>query len=89
MSAPEQTRAAMETTSPIGTFTLDYTPLRMRRRALGLTLRRMQTITGINYAVVHEIEWGKQEPQVKQLVALSRALGVPLWDLYTIKEKRT
>jgi len=78
----------MQTTSPIGSFTVDYTPLRMRRRALGLTLRRLESITGISYVTVSLIEWNQQEPKVRQLVALSRALGVPTWDLYSIRESR-
>ena len=78
----------MQTTSPIGTFTVDYTPLRMRRRALGMTLRRVQTITGIPYQTVNLFEWNKREPHVAQLVALSRALGVPMHDLYKIREER-
>jgi len=77
-----------ETTSPIGNFTMDYTPLRMRRRALGLTLRRLESITGIHFTTVAQIEWNRQEPKVSQLAALSRALGVPMWDLYIIRESR-
>ncbi len=88
MSAHAQNGVAMQTTSPIGNFTVDYTPLRMRRRALGLTLRRLQAITGMSYQVVSMIEWNKQEPKVVQLLALSRALGVPMHDLYVIREKR-
>jgi len=78
----------MQTTSPIGSFTVDYTPLRMRRRALGMTLRRIQTITGIAYQSIYRFETNQRDPNVTQLVALSRALGVPLWDLYSIRESR-
>ncbi len=74
--------------SPIGTFTLDFTPLRMRRRALGIPLRRLQTITGINYTSVWFIEHGHQSPTAWQLVALARALGVPVHELYTVRERR-
>jgi DNA-binding XRE family transcriptional regulator len=87
-TALAQNIVAMQTTSPIGMFTIDYTPLRRRRRVLGLTLRRMQAITGIPFQTTNRIEWNQQDPKVRQLIAISRALGVPMHDLYTIREQR-
>jgi len=87
-TADVQNHGAMQTTSPIGSFTVDFTPLRMRRRALGMPLRRIEAVTGIAFQSIWRFETNQREPNITQITALARALGVPMHELFAIREIR-
>ena len=78
----------MSRTKPASTvfsnFRLDFTPLRTRRRQLDLTQKQLGAAAGVHWMTVHRTERGRTAPSIAQMVAISRALGVPTHLLYTV-----
>jgi transcriptional regulator with XRE-family HTH domain len=57
----------------------------MRLKAIrdkrGVTLRELQTRSGVHFVTIHEIEAGKRNPRLSTLRKLAKALGVKVSDL--------
>lgn len=70
--------------TPFSNFRLDFAPLRTRRRQLDMTQKQLAAAAGIHWMTVHRTERGRSEPSISQMVAISRALGVPTHLLYTV-----
>ena len=64
--------------------------LRDLRHERGLSLRGLQQLTGFNRAVWSQIENGKLLPEPAHIVALSKALGIPIasWRIRFVLEAR-
>jgi transcriptional regulator with XRE-family HTH domain len=53
--------------------------LKKGRKAKGLTLRQLATMTGQNYALIYKLETGLiYDPGFRRLVKLAKALGLSL-----------
>jgi transcriptional regulator with XRE-family HTH domain len=79
--------AAPTPPNPVRPFDLDFTPLRKIRREVDLSQAQLARAAGINAITLWRIERGRSpNPQVKILVALARALGVPMHHLFTVSE---
>ena len=70
---------------PIRPFTLDFTPLRKLRRYHELTQGQVARSAGLHWTTVLRIERGKgPNPSANAVVAIARALGVPMHDLFDV-----
>lgn len=76
----------MATTSTSSRPRLDFTPLRRVRERRGWSQRELSRKAGMHMATVNRIEKNLTEPPLTKVFALSRALGVPAEQLYTIVE---
>lgn len=56
---------------------------RQRRRGEGGTLREFAAACGLSVSFVSLVERGEREPQLRTLVAMAQALGVPIRELFT------
>lgn len=62
--------------TPLGTL------IRSRRQQLGLGLRELEALTGVDRGRLSHVEAGRRSFEPDALAALSRALQLPLSDLY-------
>ena len=66
-------------------FAIDYTPLRRVRRAkFEMTMKDLARAVGVHPSTIYRLEKNRVEPTHRLVIALSRALGVPHTDLYTL-----
>jgi DNA-binding XRE family transcriptional regulator len=66
-------------------FAIDYTPLRRVRRAkFEMTMADLARAVGVHPHTIYRLEKNRVEPTHRLVIALSRALGVPHTDLYTL-----
>jgi transcriptional regulator with XRE-family HTH domain len=71
--------------NPVRPFGLDFTPLRRARRADEITQAELARAVGIDPATLWRLERNHiANPSLKQLVAIARALGVPMYELFTV-----
>lgn len=68
-------------------FSLDFTPLRQRRRFLEISHRALAEAVGVHPITVWRTEQNRTAPTVEQLVGMSRALGVPMHSLFIVKDR--
>lgn len=73
---------------PFQTFSVDMTPMRMRRRALGISRRRLAILMGVNAVTIWRYERNQTTPTLRHLLTISRILGIPATDLYVVREGR-
>jgi len=52
--------------------------VKVRRQALGLTMRRLAQRSGVSASTISDIERGAKSPTISTLSSLAEALGVPL-----------
>lgn len=57
------------------------------RTKKGLTLKQLETMTGIGKTTLNNIENGLVSPTLQQLETIARALGVKISDLYESEYK--
>lgn len=50
--------------------------IRIRRRALGLTMKQLASIVGVTEAAISHYETGRREPDNDMLLSIANALGV-------------
>lgn len=67
-------------------FKLDFKPLWLRRIEADLTRNDLASAIGVNGITLWRWETNRNVPSVAQLLALSRALGVPAQDLVRVVE---
>ena len=53
--------------------------MRARRKALGLSLRALAARTGVSASFLSQVERGLVSPSIQTLIAVSRALEVPIY----------
>jgi len=77
--------------SQLGAFRLNFAPLRARRRVLEVSQEQLATVAGVSPQSVLRMESGTrpEDVTVHELVAYSRALGVPLMDLFKVENVRS
>lgn len=71
--------------TPFNRFRLDFTPMRQRRRHLDMTQTQLAKAAGVHWMTIHRTERNRTEPSLTQMVAISRALGVPLSTLVLVQ----
>ncbi len=72
---------------PIAPFRLDFEPLRRRRKYLEISSRDLASAAGVHYTTIYRLENNKNEtPSAALLVAVARALGVPMHQLFTVHD---
>jgi DNA-binding XRE family transcriptional regulator len=72
---------------PVRPFQLDFAPLRQRRRLLEITSEDLARAVGVHYTTIYRLEHNKHRaPSVPLLVAVARALGVPMHQLFSVRE---
>lgn len=80
--------ASMSKTRPapaeFSNFRVDYGPMAARRRYLNVSQRRLASSVGVNTATIHRVETGRTTPTHHLTVAIAKALGVPIHDLYRV-----
>ena len=70
---------------PIRPFTLDFSPMRKLRRYHELSQGQLARSAGLHWITVYRFENGKTpNPSGLAIVALARALGVPMHDLFNV-----
>jgi transcriptional regulator with XRE-family HTH domain len=70
---------------PVRAFNLDFAPLRQLRRRDEISQVDLARAAGIHYATLWRLENNRyKNPSLKQLVSLARALGVPMYSLFTV-----
>jgi DNA-binding XRE family transcriptional regulator len=67
-------------------FKLDLRPLAAHRRYLDLTQGQLAAAADVHRVTVTNTELNKREPTLREMVAWTRALGVPLTDLFTVQD---
>jgi hypothetical protein len=67
-------------------FRLSFRPLRAHRRAREVTAQKLATLGGVGEMTFYRTEWGRRDDQVtiRELIAYSRALGVPVLELVEV-----
>jgi len=70
---------------PVRWFDLDFSPLRKLRKGEELSREKLARAVGINPSTLWRLETNRlKNPSLKQLVSLGRALGVPMYSLFTV-----
>lgn len=75
---------------PTRPFVLDFTPTRRLRRYRDLSQDQLAQAAGLHWTTVHRIENNKGEaggsgnPSAMAVVALARAFGVPMHELFNV-----
>ena len=64
---------------------LDYTPLRMRRGALGVSREHLSRLVGVDSKTLWLAETGQRDLRAAVLVSCAMALGSPVHTLYTVR----
>ena len=62
--------------------------VRERRKAAGLSLRSLATISGVSFTTIDKIERGTQDPRLSTLIAFAKALEISVPDLFSPPPKR-
>ena len=60
--------------------------VRALRKAAGLSQERLAQVSGLDRSYTGAIERGETNISLDNIVALARAIGVPLWMLFTLDE---
>lgn len=77
-------RTAPEPTRP---FTLDFTPLKRLRGYHLLSREQLARAAGVHPITIWRLESGRlKNPSLPQVVAVARALSVPMHELFTVTE---
>lgn len=71
---------------PVRPFSLDFSPLRKLRRYHELSGDDLARSVGVHRITLYRVERGLTTPSVTQVVAMARALGVPMHQLFTVIE---
>lgn len=73
-------------------FSVDFSPLRKLRKYRELSRKDLADAAGIDQVTLWRIETnrggpgGRGNPSLQAVIALSRALGVPMYELFTIAD---
>lgn len=67
-------------------FRLDFAPMAARRRFLGMSQRQLAAAIGVHPITICRTERGRSEPTYSQMLAASRALGTPIYELVNVVE---
>lgn len=62
--------------------------IRSRRKALKLTLKRMEQMTGISVGYMSQIELGNNSPSLETLDSVASGLGIQTWELFDGLDRR-
>lgn len=75
----------MTAPKPVRPYELDFSPLRRARKGAEITQAQLARAAGIHPITLWRMEQNKiDNPQIKVLIALSRALGIPMHHLFTV-----
>ena len=72
--------------TPFSNFKLDFTPMKRRLGWLGMTQKQLALAVGVHAITMHKTLNNKSEPTFSQMLAASRALGVPIHLLFDVVE---
>lgn len=67
---------------------IDFGILEDARHAAGLSREEVAVALGVSFITIYRWERNQNVPDLVQVIGLSRALGVPMSDLFTVKEVR-
>lgn len=73
---------------PARAFRLDFHPLRVARVASDLTVDALAASAGVSRWTIYRTEANKTVPSLEQVVALARALGRPMYELFRVEDGR-
>jgi putative transcriptional regulator len=73
--------------APFSQFALSFAPLRQRRRFLDLSQKQLASAVGVHWHTISRLERGRTEPTLNLLVAIARALGTPLHQLFSVTDE--
>jgi transcriptional regulator with XRE-family HTH domain len=68
-------------------FGFDFTPLRRRRREMEISQRRLAAEAGMHWHTLLRTERNQTVPDLHQVIALARALGVPADSLFNVVDR--
>lgn len=72
---------------PLRPFSLDFTPLRTIREYHEIPRERLGRTAGVHPITIWRLESNRlKNPSMIQLVAIARALSVPIHKLYVVRE---
>lgn len=75
--------------APTRPFDLDFTPLRKIRAYNLLSRRQLALAAGVHEITIWRLESNRlKNPSLIQLVAIARALSVPIHELFIVTEPR-
>lgn len=66
--------------------TIDFSPLRKAMAERHVSRKALAAEIGVAYTTIWRWEHGST-PSLKELVAVARALGWPMLDLFTVKDR--
>jgi DNA-binding XRE family transcriptional regulator len=69
------------------TISLSFRKLRQRRRLLDLSRSQLADKVGVHAQTLYKWETGRTVPRTDQLVAIARALGTPIHELYEVTDR--
>ena len=67
-------------------FRLDFTPMARHRRYAMVTQRQLAAAVGVHPMSIWRTERNRHEPTVRLMVGVSKALGIPIHELYEVVE---
>lgn len=67
-------------------FNLDFSPLRKAMAARHVSRKALAAEIGVAYTTIWRWEHGST-PSLRELVAVTRALGCPIFELYTVRDR--
>lgn len=73
---------------PIRPFRLDFHPLRVLRVGARLSVNALAESAGVSRWTVYRTESNRTQPSVEQVIALARALGRPMHELFRVVDSR-
>lgn len=72
---------------PVRAFRLDFTPLARLRRWHNISQVDLAAAVGVHEMTIWRTEKNRSAPSVEQLVAMARALGSPMHDLFAVVDE--
>lgn len=67
-------------------LSLDFRPLEEHRHRAELSREEIAVALGVTSVTIWRWERNRNQPDLEQLIILSRALGVPMHNLFHVKE---
>lgn len=67
------------------TVTFDFAPLLAARAKMHMSRAELAAKIGVDYTTIWRWEKGRSDPNLRQLVRTSRALGVRMTDLFVVR----
>jgi len=67
-------------------FRLDFRPLRVARVASDLTVNALAETAGVSRWTIWRTEANRSQPSIEQVVAIARALGRPMYELFRVED---